>query len=211
MPIVSFCNQKGGCGKTTAAVHLAFWLHQKRKKVHFVDADNQGSGAIWMSVLGSQIPTERIVDANELIEKLPELASEFNYVVVDGAPNTTESTRAILCLSDVSITPIQPTGLDLHSASEAIRLIKSAQKISGGLPKPAIFLSRAAKGTRLKNEALSLLSQIPDVQLLKTVIHNKQAVADCFTQETTIWGIKGAKDSAQEFEQLCKEIFGLMK
>jgi transcriptional regulator with XRE-family HTH domain len=75
--IVSFCNQKGGCGKTTAAVHFASWLHQKRKKVHFVDADNQGSGAIWMSVLGSQIPTERIVDANELIEKLPELASEF--------------------------------------------------------------------------------------------------------------------------------------
>lgn len=211
MPIISFCNQKGGCGKTVGAVHFASWLHRKRKKIHFVDADPQSSGATWMSLLSSQIPTSRITDANELIEKLPELAEEFQFVVVDGAPNTTESTRAILCLSDVSVTPVQPTGLDLHSASEAIRLIKSAQKISGGLPKPAVFLSRASKGTRLKEEALSLLSKIPDVKLLKTVIHNKQAIADCFTQEATIWEMKGAKDSAEEFEQLCKEIFGLLK
>lgn len=211
MPIISFCNQKGGCGKTVGAVHLAAWLHRKRKKIHFVDGDPQASGATWMSLLSSQIPTSKITDANELIEKLPELAEQFQFVVVDGAPNTTESTRAILCLSDVSVTPIQPTGLDLHSASEAIRLIKSAQKITGGRPIPAVYLSRATKGTRLKEEALSLLSQIPDVKLLKTAIHNKQSIADCFTQECTIWEMKKAEDSAQEFEQLCKEILGLLK
>lgn len=212
MPIISFCNQKGGCGKTVGAVHLAAWLHRKRKKIHFVDADPQSSGSTWMSLLSSQIPTSKITDANELIERLPELAEQFQFVVVDGAANTSESTRAILCLSDVSVTPIQPTGLDLHSASEAIRLIKSAQKITGGgRPRAAVFLSRATKGTRLKEEALSLLSQIPEVKLLKTAIHNKQSIADCFTQECTIWEMKKAEDSAQEFEQLCKEILGLLK
>lgn len=55
-----------------------------------------------MEALGSKIPTSRIVDANKLIE-LPELAEEFNFVVVDGTPNTTKSTRAILCLSNVKI------------------------------------------------------------------------------------------------------------
>jgi len=211
MPIISFCNQKGGCGKTTAAVFFADWLNRKRKKVYFLDADAQGSGFFWMSALGGKIPTSKITDPNELIEQLPELAEKYAFVVVDGAPNITESTRAILCLSDVSVTPIQPTGLDLHSASEAIRLIKSAQKLSGGLPLPAIFLSRAAKNTRLKTEALTFLKEITGVKLLKTVIHNRQAIADSFSQDTTIWDMKGAKEAAEEFDLLCKEILGLVK
>jgi chromosome partitioning protein len=211
MPVISFCNQKGGCGKTTAAVHFAFWLHRKCKKVHFIDADAQASGSFWMSALGNVIPTSKIIDANDLIEQLPVLAENYAFVVVDGAPNVTESTRAILCLSNVSVTPIQPTGLDLHSASEAIRLIKSAQKISGGLPLPVIFLSRAAKNTRLKNEALAFLNEIPGVNLLKTVIHNRQAIADSFSQDTTVWSMKGAKEAAEEFDSLCQEIWSLLK
>jgi chromosome partitioning protein len=211
MPVISFCNQKGGCGKTTAAVHFAFWLYKKRKKVHFIDADAQASGSFWMSALGNVISTSKIIDANDLIEQLPVLAENSAFVVVDGAPNVTESTRAILCLSNVSVTPIQPTGLDLHSASEAIRLIKSAQKISGGLPQPAIFLSRAAKNTRLKDEALTFLKEIPGVNLLKTVIHNRQVIADSFSQDTTVWSMKGAKEAAEEFDFLCQEIWSLLK
>ncbi|MBD2215156.1 hypothetical protein H6G27_35755 [Nostoc linckia FACHB-104] len=86
-----------------------------------------------------------------------------------------------------------------------------AQKISGGLPLPAIFLSRAAKNTRLKNEALAFLNEIPGVNLLKTVIHNRQAIADSFSQDTTVWSMKGAKEAAEEFDSLCQEIWSLLK
>jgi chromosome partitioning protein len=54
-----------------------------------------------------------------------------------------------LCLADVAITPVQPTGLDLHSAGEAFRLVRQAQKIRGGLPKAAVFISRAQNSSFL--------------------------------------------------------------
>jgi chromosome partitioning protein len=39
--------------------------------------------------------------------------------------------------------PCQPTGVDLHSASETVRLIAQAQSIRSGVPKAVVFLSRA--------------------------------------------------------------------
>ncbi|MDK2411757.1 MULTISPECIES: hypothetical protein [Aphanizomenonaceae] len=54
-----------------------------------------------------------------------------------------------------------------------------------------VFISLAIKGTKLKDEAIALLSKIQEVSVLKTVIHQKQAIADTFGQGTTIWGLSG--------------------
>jgi chromosome partitioning protein len=55
---------------------------------------------------------------------------------------------------------------------------------------------------------LSLLAQNPDAQLLKTVIHQKQAIADTSGQSATVWDLPGvpASESRQEYKQLFKEI-----
>ena len=94
-----------------------------------------------------------------------------------------------------------------------MRLIKQAQSVRGGSPTAAVFISRAVKGTKLKDEAIALLSKIQEVSVLKTVIHQKQAIADTFGQSTTIWGLSGrpATESQKEYEKLFKEIVGMFK
>jgi chromosome partitioning protein len=71
-----------------------------------------------------------------------------------------------------------------------------------------MFLSRAVKGTKLKDEAIALLGKNPGAILLDTVIHQKQAIADTSGQSATVWDIPGrpASESASEYEELFKEM-----
>lgn len=212
MPVVSFINQKGGCAKSTTCVHFAFWLSQKQKQeVVLVDADAQRSSSLWLSSLETKIPFEVLASPDDLLEKIPDLAQQYKFVAVDGSAALSESTRSILFRSDLAIVPCQPTGVDLRSASDAVRLIRQAQSVRGGEPKAALFISRAVKGTKLLDEAIALL-QKTEIPILKTVIYQRQVVADTFGQGATVWemGGKPASDSAKEFEKLFIEIMGML-
>ena len=213
MPIISFLNQKGGCGKTSAALHFSYWLSRKKKTVQVVDADPQCSLSKWLTAINSPITVTSLTTPDDLLEQIPVLAEKPDFLIVDAPPGLAESSRAILFATDVAIVPIQPTGLDLDASAEAIRLIKQAQKVRGGLPKTAIFLNRTTKRSRLKEEAILLIQQIPAVTLLKTTIHQRQAIADAFGQGGTVFDLKisGANDAALEFDDLFKEIIRLLK
>ena len=47
--IIIITNQKGGAGKTTAAVHLAGTAVRRRFKTLLIDADKQGPATKWVS------------------------------------------------------------------------------------------------------------------------------------------------------------------
>jgi chromosome partitioning protein len=213
MTIIGLINQKGGVSKSTTSIHLAYWLSvKKKKKVLLVDADSQKSSSQWIDGMDQPIPVSILQSPDEILEQLPDLSRNYEYVIVDGPASLSEATRAILFRCDVAVIPTQPTGVDLRSASDAMRLVKQAQSVRGGLPKALIFLSRAVKGTKLKEEAISLLSQIPDSQFLKAVIHQKQAIADTSGQSATVWDLSGtaAAESGQEYNSLFKEILSLL-
>jgi chromosome partitioning protein len=170
MSVISFVNQKGGCAKSTTCVHFAYWLSQQNKHVMVVDADAQRSSSIWLESLEAPISSTVIQNSDDLLEKIPDLANQCDQLIVDGPAGLSESTRAILFRTDLAVVPCQPTGVDLRSASDAVRLIRQAQSVRNGPPQAAVFLSRAVKGTRLLDEARTLLSKT-EVPILKTVIH----------------------------------------
>ena len=177
-----------------------------------VDADAQQSSSLWLAGMELQIPYKVAQTPDELLDLLPKLAGQCDLLIVDGPASLAEATRAVLFRTDLAIVPVQPTGVDLRSASEAVRLIKQAQSVRGGPPAAAVFLSRAVKGTKLKDEAISLLSKTPEVTMIKTVIHQKQAIADTSGQSATVWDLPGvrAKESAREYERLFKEILAML-
>jgi len=219
MPVIALINQKGGCAKFTTCVHLAAWLTKKGHKVAVVDADAQKSSSIWLASLDTEFTTHVIQSTDDLLDRIPDLAKECDYLLVDGAAGLSESSRAILMRTDLAIVPCQPTGVDLHSASEAVRLIAQAQSIrsrsvgsaESGAPKAVVFLSRAVKGTKLLMEARTLLAQ-SGIQVLKTTVHQRQVVADTFGQGATVWDLSGrpAAESAREFEKLFAEVMEVL-
>jgi chromosome partitioning protein len=212
--VISLVNQKGGVSKSTTSVHLAYWLIAKqKKKTLLIDADTQRSSSLWVEGMEFvEIPFLVVQSPDDLLERIPELAPNYDYLIVDGPASLSESTRAILFRCDLAVIPVQPSGVDLRSASDAMRLVKQAQSVRGGLPKAALFLSRAVKGTKLKDEAIALLNKNPGAIFLNTVIHQKQAIADTSGQSETVWNLPGrpASESAAEYKKLFQEILKLL-
>lgn len=211
--VISFVNQKGGVSKSTTSIHFTYWLLKQGKRVLLVDADAQQSSSQWVKGIEAvEVVCEVLSTPDELLEKIPILAEQCDYLVVDGPASLSEATRAILFRTDLAIIPVQPSGVDLRSSADTMRLVAQAQSVRGGQPQAALFLSRAVKGTRLKEEAIALLEKNPGAVLLETTIHQKQAIADSSGQSATVWDMAGkpAADSAEEYDLLFKEILNLL-
>lgn len=183
--IIAVINQKGGTGKTSTAVHLAYWLHQNAA-VRLIDADSQASYSTWIKLLDNGIKVDRLIDPNELADRVPELAKETKYTVIDAAGGISELTRVILYYAKIAIVPCQPTALDLHSSGSVFRLIKQAKGFRGKDLSGAAFVSRAIPRTRLKSEAIAALGSIEDLTKLSTTVHNRQPIADAFGQHKIV-------------------------
>lgn len=178
-----------------------------------VDADVQRSSSQWCSKMEPRIATHVLQSPDDLLDQLTDLAATVDYLVVDGPAGLSEATRAILMRADLAVVPVQPSGIDVQSAADAVRLIKQAQSVRQGPPKAVMFLSRAVKGTKLKTEAMELLGTLaPTIKVLKSVIHQKQVIADSSGQAATVWDLGGqpAKDSGKEYNRLFKEIMGAL-
>ena len=212
MPVVAITNQKGGCGKSTTAGHLCRWLSNKGKTVALVDCDAQGTSSTWVSAItpSPAATIEALESADDVIEQLPDIAEAHDYVVIDGPGGISDLTRAMLLRADIAIIPVKPTGADIRSAADAVRLVSQAQSVRGGLPHAGLFLSMAVKGTNLKSESLEVLRGL-GLPVLETVIHQKQAIADTFGQQSTVFDMGGrsAADSAREFGKLFEEAIAL--
>ncbi len=207
MSIVAIINQKGGAGKSTIAVHLARWLQKQKASVLLVDADAQCSSSKWLARLEQDIPYQILQAPDELLDELPKLGESYDWVVVDGPAALSETTRAVILAADLALIPSQPTGVDLESASDTVRLVHQAQRIRRGQPKAVMFVNRAVKGTKLKDEAIDVLRLMPDVLVLDTVIHQRQIIADCYGQNATVFDLSGstAGIARRELEQLFKK------
>ncbi|ANV89072.1 ParA family protein (plasmid) [Picosynechococcus sp. PCC 11901] len=206
MSIISIVNQKGGCGKSTTAVHLAYWLAQN-KNVTLIDADAQQSSSSWLARLPKEIPNAAILDPEALFDAIEAASNQYDVVVVDGPGSLSEITKTILDISDLTLVPCQPSGLDLSSSSKILQVIRQRQKVRGGQPHVGLFLSRAVKGTVLLKEAQQALSQDQRFPLINSIVYQRQCISDAPIQEATVFDLAGsaAKAAQQDYENLFME------
>ena len=208
--LIGVLNQKGGSAKSTTSVHLAHWLQRRGHRVHLVDLDPQGTSSWWVEASDSiDVPfTFLAADSDVILERLPALADGVDYVVVDGPAGLSDATRAVLLLADLALVPVQPSGADVRSAVDAVRLVHQARRIRGGAPVAKVCISRATKGTKLLAEARAVLSQLDGVPLLGAAITQRQVVADAFSQAVTVLSAQTGPglEAATEFNALFTEL-----
>ena len=203
--IYGLTNSKGGVGKTTIAVHLAAFLVAKKRKVAFLDADPQQSASAWVQNLSQSIQLETLHDPKAIVERIAELASHVDDIVIDGPAGLSDTTRAIMVRADRVFLPCGPSALDFRAASRAVGLLRDAQQARRGLPKGLLIPNKLHKRGRLSREMLDSSKKL-GIPVLSGLSH-RQAFADAAGQGKVVSEMGAAALLAShEMKQLLKEI-----
>jgi chromosome partitioning protein len=145
---VAVVSLKGGVGKTTTAVYLAAVAARGRRAVTVVDADPQGSAAVWLE--------ERPIDGVEVLEAPSErllrkaLGRGDDHrviVIVDTPPASERLTSTALAAADVVVVPTRIGGV------EGVRLASTLELVPAGVP-AGLVVSSARPWTRDFKETL---------------------------------------------------------
>jgi chromosome partitioning protein len=199
--IIGVLNQKGGVGKTTIAVNVAACLAMRSKRVLLVDADPQGSSLAWsaarevpplFSVVGMAKPT--------LHREMPEIARDYDVVVIDGAPRVNDLGRAAILASDTILIPVQPSPYDVWAAADTVQLIREAQQFKDGL-KAAFVINRKIANTAIGRDVASALEHF-DIPVLPTALCQRVLYAESAGQGLAVAEVAPNSEAARELAAL---------
>ncbi len=204
--ILALVNQKGGVGKSTLAGSLAAWLHGHGHQVIVADCDTQQSSSEWLREALPELRVVRLQTADEVLDELPVLRQEADYVVADGPGSQTETSRALLMWADLAIIPCKASMFEARALAKNTAFVRQAQAIRHGPPEAVAVLSMVGKDYRLTKDMRDAAGSL-QLSLANTPVTLRQAYADAPGQATFVWNMGyGARDAAEEIETLFREL-----
>jgi chromosome partitioning protein len=201
--ITAIINQKGGCSKTTLALNLAAAMAAEGSKVLLIDADPQQTAQDWAAIRTDE-PTFRVVGLSKpvLHRDLPKLATDYDEVVIDGAPRNYEVARS--AIANTILIPVQPSGADFWASRETPQLVKEAREFKE--TQKAVFVVTRRIGRTLIGRNITAALEEFNIPILKAGIMQRIAYAEALTGGTTVIEMQPNGEAAQEIRRILMEI-----
>ena len=203
MSTIALANLKGGCGKSTTALHLAHGIARAQCKVLLVDADPQGSASDWGASRDDKPPFQIVAMKGNIHRDLPDLASQYDHTVIDTPPRTDAVVRSAVLAADLVLCPLSPSSFDLWGLQQSLELIEQARGFKPDLG-AALVLAKAVVGTSITSEITEVIKEF-EFPLLATVIHQRIAFAESASGQTVFEAQPKGK-AAQEMKAFVSEV-----
>ena len=203
--VITICQQKGGTGKTTLAVHLALAFAKLHNlKIAIIDTDPQGSLGKWFVVR-----TEKKVSNENLTFKTASLwgaqyesktlKKDHDIVIIDTPPKIESDARPSIEAADLVLIPMTPSHVDFWATEAIIDIAKKAEK------KIFIQINRANERSKLVKKTHEYIKSI-NVKSTNTLIGHRQIYASSMGEGKTAIEKQKKSNAVEEIKKLSEQI-----
>lgn len=128
MNVVVFASRKGGSGKSTLAAHLGSYMAENARPTLLIDADPQGSLALWHRVRGSRdLPLH--VGIKHLAATLAKARrAGAEWVLIDTPPNAEAPVAEAIWRADLVVIPMRAGLFDADAVQATIKMCRDLKK-----------------------------------------------------------------------------------
>ena len=203
--VITICQQKGGTGKTTLAVHLALAFAKLHNlKIAIIDTDPQGSLGKWFVVR-----SEKKVSNENLTFKTASLwgaqyeskalKKDHDIVIIDTPPKIESDARPSIEAADLVLIPMTPSHVDFWATEAIIDIAKKAEK------KIFIQINRANERSKLVKKTHEYINTI-NVKSTNTLIGHRQIYASSMGEGKTAVEKQKKSNAVEEIKKLSEQI-----
>ena len=203
--VITICQQKGGTGKTTLAVHLALAFAKLHNlKIAIIDTDPQGSLGKWFVVR-----SEKKVSNENLTFKTASLwgaqyeskalKKDHDMVIIDTPPKIESDARPSIEAADLVLIPMTPSHVDFWATEAIIDIAKKAEK------KIFIQINRANERSKLVKKTHEYINTI-NVKSTNTLIGHRQIYASSMGEGKTAIEKQKKSNAVEEIKKLSEQI-----
>jgi chromosome partitioning protein len=198
MKIIAVASQKGGCGKTTIAAHLAVRAGMVGQgPAVLIDTDPQHSLTEWWQARADDSLALVTVKLDDLPGSLATLRSQGAAVaIIDTPPALTASIERVIALADLVLIPARPSPHDLRAIGATVEMTRRAGK-------PFVFVvNGAAPRASITAEAVAALSE--HGRVAPGILYQRTDFAASMIDGRTVMEAAPNSRSAQEIAELWK-------
>lgn len=185
--IITVANTKGGVGKTTTAVYLAFLL-SKTGSVLLKDADSQGSATEWIENINNAPIDFEIAN----LRNVDKVRKAYDYVIIDTSRDSAELVKKAVEMSDLVIIPSSPSNMDLTRVFSVVDYLSEDTKYR-------VLLTLADSRTNSFKYVKEALKE-QNIEHFETFIPKREAIKNVFGN------IPVRTEEIKEYANVVKEI-----